>query len=399
MRRRQSLRGNALVALVAGLLGVVVGAGLILILVWFRQGTQTGIAEIPAPRPASSPAAPTPTAPAPLPAAAPGSVADAVARVEPAVVNIDTTVRVRRRTFEGGPFGEDPWGRSTVEEVPVPQGMGTGVLVAPEGVVLTNNHVIRQAQGITVTLADDRQFTARILGTDPITDLAILKIDDSRPFPVARLASSQGIRTGEWVVALGNPLGIGQTATVGVLSARGRRLPDASQALSDLLQTDAAINPGNSGGPLVNLKGEVIGINTAIVRGAQGIGFAIPAETAMRIMADLREHGRVVRPFLGIEMGDLTPSLRRYLELPQDAQGVVVGRILSGSPADRAGLQTEDLITSVDGQATVTAADLQARIRSLRVGQKVQVALLREGKAVKATVELQEMPSSLLPER
>ncbi len=400
MRRRQNLQGNALAALLAGFLGVVVGAGMVLMLVWFRQGTRTVEANPPVPAATRvSPTLPDPVPAASLPAAAPGSVADAVARVEPAVVNIDTTVRVRRRLFEAGPFGDSPWGRSTVEEVPVPQGMGTGVLVAAEGVVLTNNHVIRQAQGITVTLADDRQFTAKVLGTDPITDLAILKIDDVRPFPVARLASSQGMRTGEWVVALGNPLGIGQTATVGVLSARGRRLPDASQALSDLLQTDAAINPGNSGGPLVNLRGEVIGINTAIVRGAQGIGFAVPAETAMRIMQDLQEHGRVVRPFLGIEMGDLTPPLRRYLELPQDVQGVVVGRILSESPAHRAGLKTEDLIVSVDGRSIVTAADLQARIRSLKVGQKVQVALLRQGKPLKVTVELQEMPTSLVPGR
>jgi S1-C subfamily serine protease len=394
MTRRFNTRGNALIALLAGLLGVVVGAGLILLAVWFRQApsARPGIVAGPAPLPTAAPIRS--STPQGMP---PDSVADAVARVEPAVVNIDTTVRVRRRVIQDGPFGPGYWGETQVEEIP--QGMGTGVLVSPDGVVLTNNHVIRQAQGITVTLADDRQFPARVLGTDPLTDLAILKIDDPKPFPVAHLQSSEGMRTGDWVVALGNPLGIGQTATVGVLSARGRRLADASQALSDLLQTDAAINPGNSGGPLVNLQGQVIGINTAIIRGAQGIGFAIPAETAMRILKDLQEHGRVVRPFLGIEMGDLTPALRRYLELPQDTKGVVVGRILPQSPADRAGMKPGDLITSLEGQPTLTAADLQARIRSLAVGQKVQVSLLRQKETLQLTVELQEMPSRLIPGR
>lgn len=380
-------RGNALFALLAGFVGVIVGAGLVLILFGARQLEQ--------PQPAGSPASLPTEAPisAPLPAGEAGSVADAVARVEPAVVNIDTTMR--RRVFENGPFGMDPFGR--VEEIP--QGMGTGVLVSPEGVVLTNNHVIQRAQGITVTLADRRHFPAKVLGTDPLTDLAILKIEDPRPFPVAHLASSQGMRKGDWVVALGNPLGIGQTATVGVLSARERQLPDPSVPLRDLLQTDAAINPGNSGGPLVNLRGEVIGINTAIIPYAQGIGFAIPAETATRIMKDLQEHGRVVRPFLGVELGDLTPALRRYLDLPADAEGVVVGRILPGSPADEAGLQSGDLITALDGKPTTTAADLQALLRSLKVGQEVKLALLRQGRKTTVAVKLQEMPGTLLPAR
>jgi S1-C subfamily serine protease len=394
MTRRFNIRGNALIALLAGLLGVLVGAGLILLAVWFRQPppARPGIVAVPTPTTTAVPVRP--SKPQEIP---PGSVAYAVAQVEPAVVNIDTTVRVRRRIIQDGPFGPGYWGETQVEEIP--QGMGTGVLVSPEGLILTNNHVIRQAQGITVTLTDDRQFPARVLGTDPLTDLAILKIDDPKPFPVAHLESSEGMRTGDWVVALGNPLGIGQTATVGVLSARGRRLADASQALSDLLQTDAAINPGNSGGPLVNLQGQVIGINTAIIRGAQGIGFAIPAETALRILKDLQEHGRVVRPFLGIEMGDLTPALRRYLELPQSTKGVVVGRILPQSPADRAGMKPGDLITSLEGQSTLTAADLQARVRSLAVGQKVKVSLLRQKKPLELTVELQEMPSRLIPGR
>ena len=394
MTRRFNIRGNALIALLAGLLGVLVGAGLILLAVWFRQPppARPGIVAVPTPTTTAVPVRP--SKPQEIP---PGSVAYAVAQVEPAVVNIDTTVRVRRRIIQDGPFGPGYWGETQVEEIP--QGMGTGVLVSPEGLILTNNHVIRQAQGITVTLTDDRQFPARVLGTDPLTDLAILKIDDPKPFPVAHLESSEGMRTGDWVVALGNPLGIGQTATVGVLSARGRRLADASQALSDLLQTDAAINPGNSGGPLVNLQGQVIGINTAIIRGAQGIGFAIPAETALRILNDLQEHGRVVRPFLGIEMGDLTPALRRYLELPQSTKGVVVGRILPQSPADRAGMKPGDLITSLEGQPTLTAADLQARVRSLAVGQKVKVSLLRQKKPLELTVELQEMPSRLIPGR
>jgi len=388
MTRRFNTRGNALIALLAGLLGVVVGAGLILLAVWFRQApsARPGIVAGPAPLPTAAPIRS--STPQGMP---PDSVADAVARVEPAVVNIDTTVRVRRRVIQDGPFGPGYWGETQVEEIP--QGMGTGVLVSPDGVVLTNNHVIRQAQGITVTLADDRQFPARVLGTDPLTDLAILKIDDPKPFPVAHLQSSEGMRTGDWVVALGNPLGIGQTATVGVLSARGRRLADASQALSDLLQTDAAINPGNSGGALVNLNGEVVGINTAIAtrNGAnQGVGFAIPINMASRIKNSLIQDGKVVRGWLGVNIQNLNESTAEIFGLDRP-RGALVSQVVPGSPAADAGVRPRDVIIQLDGRPVKDVEDLQLRVVDRSPGTKVDLTVLRDGRERAIEVKLGEL--------
>ncbi|MCR5660592.1 MAG: trypsin-like peptidase domain-containing protein [bacterium] len=395
-------RGNALIAFLCGAAGVVVGALIVFFMIHLHVGSKLTPDE---PKVSQTPSS-SPTASFNLPqikpadkntAAAgvgPDAIANAIAAVEPAVVNIDTTVE--RRVFQGGIFGINPM-ESEVREIP--QGMGTGFIVSEDGIVLTNNHVIRNAKTINVTLNDRRQFKAKLLGNDSISDLAILKIDSDKPFPVAKLANSEEMRTGDWVVAIGNPLGVGQTATVGVLSARGRSISDTTVELRDLLQTDAAINPGNSGGPLINLAGEVIGINTAIIRSAQGIGFAIPAETAMKIMASLKEHGRVVRPYLGIEMGELTPAVLRYLELPETAKGVVVGRIIPKGPADNAGIQPGDIITKLNGKEVENTKELQAEIRSLPVNSEITVSVIREKKNKDIKVKLEEMPTRLLPGR
>jgi len=325
----------------------------------------------------------------------------------PAVVHIEVT-QTQEVASPFSPFENDPLFRHFFEFRQSPRkfkrelkGIGTGMIMSSDGYILTNYHVVGNATQLQVILSNGKQFVAKIVGTDSKTDLAVIKITADASLPSVVFGDSDKVQVGEWVVAIGHPRGLDQTVTQGIISAKGRtaRQLGNGSGVEAFLQTDAAINRGNSGGPLLNLKGEVIGINTAIIRGAQGIGFAVPAETAMRILKDLQEHGRVVRPFLGIEMGDLTPALRRYLELPQDTKGVVVGRILPQSPADRAGMKPGDLITSLEGQPTLTAADLQARIRSLAVGQKVQVSLLRQKETLQLTVELQEMPSRLLPGR
>ena len=395
-------RGNALISFLCGAAGVVVGALIVFFMIHLHGSSKStpatpDVSQTPNASPSTSFNLPQ-IKPAEKNTAAagvgPDAIANAIAAVEPAVVNIDTTVE--RRVFQGGIFGINPM-ESEVQEIP--QGMGTGFIVSEDGIVLTNNHVIRNAKTINVSLNDRRQFKAKLLGNDSISDLAILKIDSDKPFPVAKLANSEEMRTGDWVVAIGNPLGVGQTATVGVLSARGRSISDTSVELRDLLQTDAAINPGNSGGPLINLDGEVIGINTAIIRSAQGIGFAIPAETAVKIMASLKEHGRVVRPYLGIEMGELTPAVQRYLEIPETTKGIVVGRIIPKGPADLAGIQPGDIITKLNGKDVENTKELQAEIRSLPVGSEINVSVIREKKNKDIKVKLEEMPTRLLPGR
>lgn len=405
MNNRKCCRGDAIYSLLSGLGGVVVGAVLVFIVMYSQMSRMAASDGQATPSPAA-PVAESTTAPQPnepnsdggpapvagIPGGTPSQVADAVAKVQSAVVNIDTTAL--RRVVQQGPFGYS-FGSGVKE---LPQGMGTGVLVSSDGIVLTNNHVISKAETINVTLGDRRQFVAKVLGADPITDLAILKIE-GRDFPKAQLASSASMRTGDWVVALGNPLGVGQTATVGVLSARGRHISDSSVELRDLLQTDAAINPGNSGGPLVNMSGQVIGINTAIIPYAQGIGFAIPAETAITIVSDLQRFGKVVRPYLGIQMGELTPAVRRYLELPDSTEGVVIGGVLPDGPADQAGLKGGDVICKIAGHAVSNSSDLQGYIRSQKVDSKIKLTIIRERKTLDITVTLREMPTRLLPAR
>jgi serine protease Do len=320
---------------------------------------------------------PAPAPSVPAAAAEPTAITAAVEAIGPSVVNIDTTA-LTQEFF--GPF---------VREVPS-QGQGSGVIFSEDGLVLTNNHVIEGAQVISVTLTDKRQFEARVVGRDPLSDLAVLKISADQALPAARMGDSDAVRIGEWVVAVGNPLGFSNSVTVGVLSARERSL---TSELRDLLQTDAAINPGNSGGALVNVRGEVIGITTAIIRGAQGIGFAIPSNTAVRIASELREKGRVVRPYLGVSMTDLDARIRRYLELPEEVQGVVITGLARGGPAARAGLAPGDLVTAVDGRPVESARDLQERVRDARVGDTLVLSIYRQGKELRLPVTLGEMPS------
>ena len=361
--------GEMMSALLSGLVGVIVGVIIVITVVAPTLKDQPAPGTQPTASHQDSDKSARPSVFGNTKAADTKSIPDAVAKVSPAVVTIDTTTV--RRVYERGRMGLPAYSTRIME---IPKGMGTGVIVSSDGKIVTNNHVIQGANTIHVTLSDSRQYAAKVLGTDRINDVAILKITDEKSFPVAELSSSEEVRIGEWVATIGNPLGVGQTVTVGVLSARGRHISDSSVELRDLLQTDAAINPGNSGGPLVNVQGRVIGINTAIIPSAQGIGFAIPAETVVRIIENL------------------TPAIRRYLELPQNINGVVVGRVVKNGPAHKAGLTMGDVIVKVAGQSTPSAYDLQGIVRSLKVGDTVKINYIRENKDCELELTLEEMP-------
>ncbi|MBI4597209.1 MAG: Do family serine endopeptidase [Candidatus Omnitrophica bacterium] len=336
-------------------------------------------------------------------------------QVGPAVVSISTEqVEQIRQYFRGHPFFgfEDPedFFRQFYGELPERElrrfGLGSGVIIDERGLILTNEHVVANADKITVTLADGREFSGEVKGKDPRSDLAVIKID-AKNLPVAKLGDSSIVRTGQWAIALGNPFGlmgagpasrvIGSepTLTVGVVSALNRQLPRTTRFdrdYSDLFQTDAAINPGNSGGPLLNIQGEVIGINVAILtssRGSEGIGFAIPINKAKNVLDALIEGKKVAYGWLGIQIQDITDDVADYYRLT-DRNGVLVYSVLRESPAIKAGLRDGDIIKAIDGQAIRYSRELIDRVSHAKPGQKMILDLLRDGAAQKLTVEIGE---------
>ncbi len=299
-----------------------------------------------------------------------------VAKVRPAVVNIAT----RQLSYD-----------ALLRPVPA-QGIGSGVIFDARGYVLTNNHVVEGAQQIRVTLPDGRAFPGKLVGADPLTDLAVIKID-GRDLPAARLGDSSKLEVGETVIAIGNPLGLegGPTVTVGVVSAVARSIEEPGGAgLYDLVQTDAAINPGNSGGPLVRMAGDVIGINTAIIQQAQGIGFAISINSAKPIVQELLAHGRVVRPFIGIVPVSVTPQIASAYDLPVD-HGVLVARLDPRGPAARAGMRAGDIVVAVAGHPVKSLGELRVAIGQHKIGETVDLAVRREKTSVTLKVTLAEM--------
>src|SRR5438034_1929224 len=335
------------------------------------------------------------------------SVAD---RVRPAVVHIGTlqVARGRRPPMIPGPKGDDPFfkdffdqffGRSGPgrrEEFQTP-GLGSGVIVDKRGYVLTNFHVIRGADAVTVRLADKQEFPGRIVGSDSKTDIAIIKFEAPVDVRVATLGNSDALRVGEWAIAIGNPFGLDQTVTVGVVSATGRA--DVGIATyENFIQTDASINPGNSGGPLVNLRGEVIGINTAIVATGQGIGFAIPANMVKRVTGQLIDRGKVTRGWIGIAMEPLTRELVQSFGL-RDARGAVVARVYPGGPAAAAGLQKNDVVVSFEGTAVDDYRQLQRLSADAEVGKTVKLEIVRNRERRAITLRVAEAPDRLAPER
>jgi Do/DeqQ family serine protease len=327
--------------------------------------------------------------------------------VKPAVVNIATTQRARPAERGQGPqvppsfrgpfrdfFGEDFLERFFGGEPPRErQSLGSGVLVDKRGYILTNNHVIEQADQIEVRLSDKRKFSATVVGRDPKTDLAVIKVDAPGDLPVATLGDSAKIRIGEWAMAIGNPFGLDQTVTVGVISAVGRSDMGIT-TYEDFIQTDASINPGNSGGPLVNLHGEVVGINTAIVASGRGIGFAIPINMAREVSQRLIAQGKVVRGWLGIGIQELTEELAAQFGVkPED--GVLVGNVMRNSPAERGGLKTGDIIRELNGIRITGVRQLQREVAQSPVGGQVRLKVLRERQPLELTVVLGEQPDDL----
>jgi len=309
-----------------------------------------------------------------------GSLSAAAQAASPAVVSINTTQKQQRKR----PL-PDPWFRYFYgeEEDNAPEGLGSGVIVSAQGHILTNNHVVENADGIEVVLADGRRAPAKVIGTDPDTDLALLHIALDR-LPVIVLGRSERLQVGDVVLAIGNPFGVGQTVTSGIVSALGRNQLGIN-TFENFIQTDAAINPGNSGGALVDVNGHLMGINTAIYSrsgGNMGIGFAIPVATAQQIMDDLLREGRVTRGWIGVEPQDLNAELASSLGLPsQGLDGVLVAGVLQGGPAAQAGLRPGDVITQVGEHKVGSVSDLLSRVAGLTPGQTAPVRVWRKGGA------------------
>ena len=325
----------------------------------------------------------------------PVSYADAVSVASPAVANLYTTRLVNKPAH---PLFEDPqfrkfFGDNLPRQRRMESSLGSAVIMSPEGYLLTNNHVVAGADQIVVALKDGRETLARIIGSDPETDLAVLKIDlPDLPFII--LGRSDNIRIGDVTLAIGNPFGVGQTVTMGIISATGRNQLGLN-TYEDFIQTDAAINPGNSGGALVDAYGNLVGINTAIFSksgGSQGIGFAIPVKLAMEVMQAIIEHGQVIRGWLGIEVQPLTPELAESFGM-DGRPGIVVAGIYRDGPAQKAGLQPGDLILSIDGQAAGDGRRSMNQVARTRPGDQIRIDILRNGKPLQLTAEIGIRPA------
>ena len=324
-------------------------------------------------------------------------------KVQPAVANITTEKTVTLKPWER--FGEDFFKGSPFEDFfrgfgysprekekefkQKQRGGGSGVVVDKEGYVLTNNHVIEGADRVKVRLNDGREFTATVKGQDSRTDLAVLHIN-SKDLPIATLGDSDKLEVGEWAIAIGSPFGLDHTVTVGVISAKGRS-GLGTGTYEDFIQTDASINPGNSGGPLINIDGEVIGINAMIIQPGTGIGFAIPINMAKQILTDLIQQGKVVRPWLGISVQDLTPEMMEHFKV-KEKEGVLVGQVYPGTGAEKAGMVSGDIIKSVDDKAVKNVNELVREILKKKVGQKVKVGIIRDGKEMSLDVVTSSQP-------
>lgn len=306
------------------------------------------------------------------------SVADIVEMVRPSVVNIPTQA-------EGGNFFFRTTGGTS---------NGSGAIIHSDGYVITNYHVISDADRIQITTDGGRVFRATVVGSDPVTDLAVLQIEGDGPFPALPFAPPNTFRVGDWVIAIGNALGLpgGPSVTLGVVGALDRTLTTREQTLTDLIQTDAAINEGNSGGPLVDLNGEIIGINTAVVRGAQGIGFSVGSFTVVPVVQSILKHGRVMWPWLGVGVQDISAPLALELNM-EERHGVLMQRVWADSPAEAAGVQEGDVLLNLDGRDIASVRDLQRLMREqLEVGQESVGVFLRDGKPLELTITLEEMP-------
>ncbi|MDB9515012.1 trypsin-like peptidase domain-containing protein [Kamptonema animale CS-326] len=330
-------------------------------------------------------------------------IAEAAEKVGPAVVRIDATSKISSQVPEA--FKNPLFRRFFGDSLPLPEervrrGTGSGFILRDDGRILTNAHVVSGADTVKVTLKDGREFEGKVQGVDPLTDVAVVKIN-VKGLPTVTMGSTDNIVTGQWAIAIGNPLGLDNTVTVGIISATGRTssqvgIPDKRVRF---IQTDAAINPGNSGGPLLNDSGEVIGINTAIRADAQGLGFAIPIETAKRVADQLFAKGKADHPYLGVQMVNLTAVSREELSQQLNvkivaANGVAITRVVEKSPAAIAGLLQGDIIQKIDGVAVNTPGEVQERVEASTIGQELQVEVNREGKVQKLKVKPAAFPAA-----
>ena len=324
----------------------------------------------------------------------------AVQKISPAVVNISSQYEVRRQSPFSG-FGLDPFFDSFFKDFIDPgqeqkfkrTSLGSGVIIdGKRGYILTNAHVVAQTGDVTVVLNDEREFPAQIVGADPDSDLAVLRIESSRGLPSAEMGNSDDVMIGETVIAIGNPFGFSNTVTTGVISALNRSIRAENRVFHDFIQTDASINPGNSGGPLLNINGELIGINTAIYAKAQGIGFAIPINKARRIIADLIRYGEVVQAWIGIVVQDLDAGLAAYLNLKDNA-GAMIQDVESPSPSKDAGVQRGDIIVSLGGKSIRNAEDYYAALKDHAAGNTVSLKILRNGKPLEIPVTASTFPA------
>jgi serine protease Do len=305
-------------------------------------------------------------------------IVDAVEKVSKSVVNIASVRMVQDQLFRVFPV----------------EGVGSGIIVDSKGFILTNNHVVDEAQKLRITLKDGNVFNGVVVGTDEVTDLAVVRVDSKEALPFARLGNSDQLKIGEIVIAIGNPFGLtgGPTVTAGIVSALNRSLQFESGAL-ELIQTDAAINPGNSGGPLVNTNGEVIGINTAKMPYAQGIGFAVPVNTARVIVKDLMESGRITNmPWIGIATIKITRQLAQYYRLPTN-DGVLIAQVESQSPADYADLRKGDIVEAIDGKKITDPSQMSSNIRKRSINEKIIMTINRYGRRFDCQIQLLARPS------
>ncbi|MEI9478138.1 MAG: DegQ family serine endoprotease [Deltaproteobacteria bacterium] len=331
----------------------------------------------------------------------PVNFSDVAEKVRAGVVNVQVTKTVKNldygsRGFSGNPFGDQnpfgdffgPFSQGNPPRGFEQQGVGSGFVINADGYILTNNHVVEGADQIKVKLANGKEFDGKVVGRDPKTDLAVIKIERSADLQALSLGNSDDLKVGSWVVAIGSPFGLEQTVTAGIVSAKGRVI--GSGPYDNFIQTDASINPGNSGGPLVNLKGEVVGINTAIIASGQGIGFAIPINMAKEVVPQLEEKGHVTRGWLGVGIQEVTPALAKSFDL-KEKKGALVSQVYKGSPAEKAGIEQGDVILQFNGKDVADSKDLPRMVASTPVGKGVTVKLLRNGKTLDREVKVGEM--------
>jgi serine protease Do len=331
----------------------------------------------------------------------PANFSELAEKVRSGVVNIQVVKKIKNTEYGtphsfGNPFGQkNPFGDffGPFPEGNPPRGfeqrgVGSGFVINREGYIVTNNHVVENADQIKVTFANGKEVNAKVVGRDPKTDLALLKIEGSSDLQPLKLGNSDDLKVGSWVVAVGSPFGLQQTVTAGIVSAKGRVI--GSGPYDNFIQTDASINPGNSGGPLVNMKGEVVGINTAIIASGQGIGFAIPINMAKEVAPQLQEKGHVTRGWLGVGIQEVTPALAKSFGL-KEKKGALVSQVFKGSPAEKAGIEQGDIILGFDGKEIADSKDLPRIVASTPVGKSVTLQLMRNGKQVDREVKVGEM--------